>query len=394
VQDDLDPEDRTITVEEMTAIGYTAVGEDTNVSTSALNEALARTDVTTLYHTGHGFEGSVATSDGQIIASSGGTINVQNAIFAACLSLTENWSSRMGASCNTVLGYTEVSYDILDNDVARTFARALGEGSSYMRSWYSANVIDSMVSDRWCGYVREASGIVEYSARTGNVPQASYGGGLEQVDPKIWVISDLLADSQTFASEFAPLQIYEYVVAGDEDHVVQFRGGSSEFVTKSPVASASAVQTADAWLGAELPADASLDAANALDAKVASGPSTTAAYRVRYERVIDGMRVLSNGRGHHIEVVVDASGVAAVSRFWPTLDTLPANPSSPLLGVNVALASAIDEIRLLVKEPVSFVDVMPCYGSMDFGEIVPAYAFLDHQGNRIVVNARTGDLVL
>jgi hypothetical protein len=292
-----------------------------------------------------------------------------------------------------VLGYTNDSYDILDSEVVRDLAKALGEGTSYIRAWYSANVSQSLFSDRWCGYVREDGGIVEYSARTGNVPAASLGGALEQVDPKIWVASELLVDARTFQSEFAPQQSYEYAVVGDEDHLVQFPRSPHEFLTKSALTSEHAVQVARAWLGAKLPLDASLEAPHALQAKASSAAPTTAAYRVRYERVIDGMPVLSNGRVHHIEVVVDASGVAAVSRLWPTLDVFPSRSSLALLGVDGAFASAIDEIRTLVKEPVTFVDVMPCYGSTELGEIVAAYAFLDSEGGRIVVNARTGDLV-
>jgi hypothetical protein len=395
VNDDLDPEDRSVMVEEMTGLGYTAIGENTNVSNSALNDLLARTDITTLYHTGHGFEGGIATANNSVLTYADvGTINVQNVILATCFTLTDDrWPNKMGTSSTNVLGYTKESYDGLDTTVVRALAGALAEGSSYIRAWYSANVAESLLNDRWCGYTREASGIVEYSARTGNVPMAYYSGPTEQVDADVWVASDLLTDSRTFADELAALQMYEYYVAGGAVHSVQFFRNAGEFLTKAPMTTDRAVKAATAWLGATLPSDASMDVASGVEATVGSGAPTTVAYRVRYVRVIDGLPVLTNGWAHHIEVVVDAGGVSASSELWPTLDVVQAASPPVLLGVDAALASAIDQIEMLVKQPVTIVDVMPCYGSTEAGQIVPAYAFLDSQGVRIVVDASTGYLV-
>jgi hypothetical protein len=174
---------------------------------------------------------------------------------------------------------------------------------------------------------------------------------------------------------------------------VQFLRNADEFLTKAPITTDRAVKAATAWLGAKLPSDASMEAAYGVEATMGSNAPTTVGYRIRYERVIDGLPVLTNGRAHHIEVVVDAGGVSVSSEFWPTLDIFPAASPPLLLGVDAALASAIDQIRVLVKQPITIVDVMPCYGSTEAGEIVPAYAFLDSQGGRIVVHAGTGDLV-
>jgi hypothetical protein len=395
VQDDLDPGDREIMAEELLDLGYAELGANTNVSTDDLNDLLGRTDITTLYHTGHGNNGAVATADGALLCSQVSTVNVQNAIFATCLTLTETaWQDKMAATSQNILGYTDLSYDGADNDVAEDFVAALAQGDTYIRAWYSSNVVQSLLSDRWCGYVREGGTIVEYSARTGAVPAASLRVDLKEVRANMRVAGALLADQSTFSSELSAAADHRYVVSGDDAHVLEYYSDPDEFLQKSPISVDQAVALADAFLGASLPSNAVLDDAYPVEATVGGSSTGVVAYRVRYLRLVDGMPLRTNGREHHIEVLVDAGSVTATSMLWPTLDVIESPSSMNLLGVGEALQRALDELARLVKSPVVLVDVAPCFGNNAQGEIVPAYAFTNTDGAKIVVDARTGALVL
>ncbi len=394
VEDDLNASDRGVMVEAMTAIGYTEAGSNTNISAQALAEVLGRIDINVFYHTGHGFEGGIATAGGVLTTSGLDTINVKTAIFATCLTLTETtWKNEMSASCENVLGYTNYSYDGPDDDVARDFADGLSDQESHVRAWYSANVVQSLLNDRWCGYTRESGGIVEYSARSSQVPAAQYAGPVESLDDNLRVATSLLEDGRDFADELSALATRSYVAEGDAEHAVVFSRETGGLVAKASISREKALELASIWLGPELPMDASLRGAFGVEARVDDAEPTVAAHRIRYQRMLDGMLVLTNGREHHLEVMVDGSGISATSRLWPVLEERPTQSPPELLGVERALAMALDEIRSLLKEPVTLVGVTPCYGSWDHGPIVPAYAFLDTSGGRVVVDATTGRLV-
>ena len=395
VQDDLDAGDRDVMAQELLDLGYAELGSNTNVSATDLNTLLGRTDLTTLYHTGHGYDGGIATANGSLSYSQVSSVSIQNAIFATCLTLTETaWQDKMAATSENILGYTKESYDGVDNDVAEDFGAALAQGDTYIRAWYSANVAQSLLSDRWCGYVREGGTIAEYSARTGAVPAASLRMDLEDVRPNVRVAGALLADQRTFSRELGAPADHQYVVSGDDGHSLEYFGDPDEFLQKSPVSVDQAIALADTFLGALLPPDAVLDDAYPVEATVGGSAAGVVAYRVRYMRMVDGLPLRTNGREHHIEVLVDAGSVTATSMLWPELDVIESPWSTALLGVSEALRRAFDELGRLVKSPTILVDVAPCFGSTSRGEIVPAYAFVDTEGARIVVDARSGALVL
>jgi hypothetical protein len=395
VQDDLDAADRTLMAQELLALGYAEMGSNTNVSAAELNTLLGRTDITTLYHTGHGFNGGIATANSSLSYSEVTTVNVRNAIFATCLTLTETaWRDKMSATSQSILGYTNESYDFTDNEVAEDFGAALAEGDTYIRAWYSANVTQSLLSDRWCGYVREGGDIVEYSARTGTVPAASLQARFEDVRPNVRVTAALLADQRTFSTQLGAFADRQYVVSGDDEHFFEYYGDAREFLQKAPTPIDPAIALADAFLGAELPSDAVLDDAYPVEATVGGSAAGVVAHRVRYTRVVGGMPLRTNGRQHHIEVLVDAGGIIATSMLWPRLDVIQSPWSEALLGVSEALRQALDELSRLVKSPIVLVDVAPCLGNTAHGEIVPAYAFTDADGAQFVVDAHTGALVL
>ncbi|MCK7502679.1 MAG: hypothetical protein MZV70_00330 [Desulfobacterales bacterium] len=76
-----------------------------------------------------------------------------------------------------------------------------GRGAKPTYTWYQANVVFDMLSDRWAGYVREGGTIVEYPARTGRRASADRAdatwvalAGAERVP----ATTELLADARTF----------------------------------------------------------------------------------------------------------------------------------------------------------------------------------------------------
>ncbi|MCP4123248.1 MAG: hypothetical protein GY751_15955, partial [Bacteroidetes bacterium] len=159
VNDNLDNQDMYDIADGLVGLGYTKSVEDTNVSSSELIDYLGRS-ITTLYHTGHGNDGVVVTSNGSISASDT-TLRAENTFFATCLTLTDtSWKDSFSSSANTLMGYTKVSYDITDETVAENVIDELASGKSYQLAWYLSNVGISSLNDRWAEYVRVGSSIV------------------------------------------------------------------------------------------------------------------------------------------------------------------------------------------------------------------------------------------
>ncbi len=88
VRDDLDNNDGDIMAEGLSRLGLESAVSDFNVTSSTLRHYLAQ-ELETLYHTGHGLEGAIMTSDGQVSCYDV-TINVRNTVFATCLALAES----------------------------------------------------------------------------------------------------------------------------------------------------------------------------------------------------------------------------------------------------------------------------------------------------------------
>jgi hypothetical protein len=267
----------------------------------------------------------------------------------------------------------------------------LKNGQSYIKAWYAANTSISQLKDRWCGYVREGNGIVEYSARSGNVPKV-YSRQLEPMDADEFVFFDgaILEDERVFENEFRRLSTIAYQVEKGIEPEVGFNDNGLEFLKKSETPMTTRVLDIAQSFGGMLPSDAQLEGITPIEAD-----GEAVAQRIRFMRVRDNLEVRSNGPEHHKELILNGQDIAAWSDYWPKINEVKVSllGVDPLKRVQDTALDLAMEIVSIVKNSVAIVDVEPCYGSSATGEIVPAHCFKDTEGTIWVVNARTGDLV-
>ncbi|MBN1773118.1 MAG: hypothetical protein JXB32_17765 [Deltaproteobacteria bacterium] len=398
--DGLDPSDADDFATGMTGLGYRELFDDGSTSTSDLRGYLGRTDLTVLYHTGHGDSGIVLTTDGYLTISnvSPGGIRAKNTIFATCLSLRESWGGAFGTGAETVLGYTNYSYDYLDNDVVDAMISPLRSGRSWIYAWYQANAGFDMLSDRWAGYVRESGTIVEYSARSGRRPAADLSDATWVVLPgteRVLATSELLADARTFDPAGASVR----VVGSD---------GPSWWVAPEEFGAlgagvpdeAAAATVAREWLAAHggLPEDAVPGTVLAIEARRdEADPGATVGRVVRLARTAAGLPVRGNLVAHHIALLVGPGGVVAESRFWPELAVEAAAVETPTLRTvaDAVRAAAVPLERVAKGAEVRLTGATPVWGSAGVRDgagarLVPAYLLHTTGGFGVVVDAASG----
>ncbi|MBI5486840.1 MAG: hypothetical protein HY905_05880 [Deltaproteobacteria bacterium] len=396
VVNELNRNDMYVFADAMVANGYSWVVRDPDVTRADLTSYLEM-DITVLYHTGHGNTGIVAVADGSLGVSAV-TLAAHNSIFATCLTLEVPWAAAFGPTAETVLGYTDLSYDIIDDDVARDTATAVGGGAGWMLAWYQANVSVGSLSDRWAGYVREGADIVEYSARTGTIPTAP---GPPDVwvplatDGRLWASNTLLDDGRTFA---APARMPALVPDSGRrttalpDAWSQLSPTTMTQDEATTLAAAAVVASTGA-----LPADAVLDRALAVLARRDGGDPIVVGWFVRWSRTIDGLPVRGNGVADHFAVLVAPSGAIAVSSWWPSVVAAPmsAPPSSLFLDSASALRLAAADLSRAVKGELRLRSVRAVWGTPGPGSLalVPAWEFADSSGSALVVDAVTGEVL-
>lgn len=396
VRDDLDNTDMDLMATGLRNLGMTQTAQNTNVSTSALTGYLSQ-ELTVLYHTGHGESGEVLTSNGSIHYNQV-TINVHHTVFATCLTLARSWAQAFGDTAQTILGYTDVSYDYTDDEVAEDFLDELGRGKGYMEAWYLANDSQWWLSDRWAGYVREGSSIVEYSARRNNYPTAS----TKQLDPtlrqvgrsgRLWIAESLLSDRRRFEPAQQVVADPQAIPAG------QLMPGGWSLLTAGPITPDQAVNLAETFADSQFGGpdpDAMLADVIPVISRTESGEETTVGYMVRYARMLDGLPIRGNRTADHLILLVGPQGVVAWSRYWPALDVAPAltADAGTILSVGEAISLAADRISMSVKGEIQLLDARPVYGTRGPNassfDLVPAYELIDHAGGAVVIDARTG----
>jgi len=393
VADDLDNNDGYIMETGLGNLGYGEGIRDTNVTTSTLGGYLAM-DLTALYHTGHGLEGQVVTANGGFYPSSG-VINVHNTIFATCLTLADSWSSAMGATAETVLGYTEVSYDYTDDDVASSFLSQLGSGYNYMQAWYLANANVYSLADRWAGYVREGGSVVEYSARTNNKPAgvpSLAALDIQLVGDKLWVAPSVLNDPQTFplAADEIPLAVREAPRGG-------FAEGGWGRLTPGLMTSKQAVIVAQRYVERVLGGlgdGALLEGVTEVTARHPASSPVVVGHIVRYGRTVRGLPVSGNRIADHVTLLVSSTGVVAWSRYWPTLAAATPRPPATLLPAGEALRRGATPLAGALKKRMTLVRARPVYGTTgvygDTASLVPAWEYTGKDGSRVVLDAHSG----
>jgi len=397
VNDDLDASDRTDFETSFRNLGYSFIGSNGSVGTSSLNGLMGRSDIKILYHTGHGAEGYIATQDGGLNVNAVGGINNNTFIAATCLTMVPTtWKSKMNSNCQYLLGYTKVSYDMIDNQVVTSFANEVRNGRNYMQAWYSANVAQSLLSDRWLGYVREGGTINEYSARSGVNPSAAPAApaAFTAMNDKVSAAPDLMNDQRSFAKAFSRVTDNDITMSRPENAFTSFYAKDLNFLSHAPMDESAAIEVARNWI-VNLPSEAVLGSVTPITVSGDSG-STVCAYIVRYVKEVDGKVLKTNGQGDQITLLVNDGQVIASTRIWSEMKVAPKVRSAvkgELLKTSEIIRRASDHIARIIKQKVkvNISGLEPCYGQMG-STVVPAYDLETDQGH-FIVNAYTGELV-
>jgi hypothetical protein len=402
VDDNLDNTDMYDMVDELEALGYSENIIDTNVTTSELSNYLQQA-TTTLYHTGHGDEGYVAT------AYSGGLdtqdmipnkIKVQNTIFATCLTVKDrSWRYAFGASAKTLAGYTKVSYDITDEAVVKDFGDYLADGRSYQMAWYLANNNQSNLADRWLIFVREGSAIVEYSASSGNTPN-SISKVLTTVDQagKVEVAEHLLYNHRDYRHAFGRLRLLPAAKTSSVKSMV------FQKLVLTEMSRNDAIEKCRDHLRTvgELADNLHLNRSYSIRSRKHDNASwDNVGWATRYTMTAkDGLQIRGNGCEPNKSLIVTGTGaVVAMSKYWPQIVVEQATVTHlGLLTPSQALDRAKEEISRRVKKgSLAIIDVEPVYGVGKPGDeeqlLIPSYGFSTTDNFIIVVNAMTGKLL-
>ena len=400
VQDNLSANDMTIMAQGLISMGFTKVAEDNNVTSAKMIEYL-RNNVTLYFHTGHGFDGGVATADGSINSKST-QVNAIYSIFATCLTLTKvDWKTAFSSTTQAIMGYTQTSFDGTDDDQVRKYLEQLKAGKNHLQAWYLSNAAISSLSDRWAAYARDSSGsIVEYSARSGNAPRALLSTNWVSLGEQgnLRIDAALLAERRSHPQPFARARRLELLA-----EPTPWQGQGFGALSQTALTEEEAVKVAEAWLlqNGGLPEDALLDRVQSIENR--TGPQeapTLVGYEVRYRREFQGLGIRGNRIADHLSVLVGPESVVSSSRYWPELVQEPASASDRglILSVGEALGRAADAILRMIKgSQIDLVAVEPVYGTggpySSSLELVPSYAFHSVDGATFVVDAGTGALV-
>lgn len=334
------------------------------------------------------------TSDGSLGVSGVSEINAAHVMIATCLTMTDKgWTNKMSNKSLGVFGYTKVSFDSIDNSVVRDIADEIDGGEDFMMAFYRANAAQSSLKDRWLGYWRESSEIVEYSARSGNIPSSTPLSWV-QLEPGVRATGDVMADTRVFVSEFTPLVRHRYIVDADAVSTFDDYRTAGEFLVKSDTTDDEALAIALSWEAP--PVDASAPQLMGVQAQSSVRASSVVAQTVRFERELHGLPVATNGEALHRELLINDGSVIARSEYWPAIveQARPRlEPIGGLLTVREAVRRAAVEMDRHAKADIEIHTVRPAYGIDEHDQLVPAYVFGDRTGLAIVVDAKTGALL-
>jgi len=402
VEDGLDSEDMTIMSNGLSGMGYARITSDSNVSRSEMISYLQQS-VGVYYHTGHGFDSGIATSDSDVVVGQT-TVYPENTIFATCLTLTStSWKNYFGSTAQSILGYTNYSYDYADNDIANDFLSQLRGGKSFPAAWYVANNAYSLVSDRWCCYVREGTSINEYSARRGTVPKSlSSSYILAGKSKNIYIDSSVL--SKSLNTNFTSLNKKFLRSKSNLQTHAEFKT-LKEVFKSSMLTSDQAISAVEKFMNkkSSKPSDAVFDKVITIQRITDKNPnSETVGHVVKYVRKIGNMMIRSNFIEDHLSFLVGSGGnVELQTSYWPgiTEKTADQQKSGYYLSEKELLSAAAENISELIKEcqKVYIADIIPVYGTIGprgrSNELIPAYACICDDGTKIIVDAKTGEIV-
>lgn len=168
-KDNLSSEDIGIMDIGLYCLGYNPIDINTEITIEEM-KMLIQEPVDFFYFSGHGNRsGTIIATDQVFNALTWGyKYAATNILFSACEVLfdTEVVKAFIGPSVQYVMGYTDVSYDSRDNQVAIDMLKEMKKGNSIPMSFYLASIKDEKLRGRWAIYQNSTSGLIEYSARS------------------------------------------------------------------------------------------------------------------------------------------------------------------------------------------------------------------------------------
>ncbi|PKQ64375.1 hypothetical protein BZG02_06040 [Labilibaculum filiforme] len=386
VNDGLDQSDMDDFASGLTRLNYTQVLKNVNVSTSQLKDYMGRS-IKTLYHTGHGNSGYIATSDNGLSVSSLTSVSVENLIVATCLTMKDKaWKNKFSGRTENIMGYTNYSYDNIDNEVAKDFTAKLGNGKTYLQAWYESNNTQSNLSDRWCCYSRSGSNIIEYSAVSGNSPKT--GSSFYSLANGKVLVSNAI--SKITKSSSLPVN---YTYSASTDQMVSEVSKEFGELEGCSISQQNAVEKAQNWVSSQ----SGFSQVEFDEVVRLSADEAVIGYQVRFKRVVNSLSVRGNELTDYISLLVTDNNIATTQYHWSTITKSSVKSAVNVLSANEAINVAADAMASSYKGDVlKITQVEECLGyklNSGTSSLVPAYEFISEDGLSIVIDAATGHIL-
>jgi hypothetical protein len=415
VNDDLEPEDAFVMASCLTDLGYEPAaalagagqseGVIRDVDADTLVTLLADDTVDVLYHSGHGHVwdgvGGVSTSNDVLLDIDSfnfpNGFGAQYVIFATCSTMDVSISDiafLFRRDGQTVLGYQQSSFDVVDTDVVRSFTSYRSQGAGFLQAWQLANMEYPNLQDRWVGFVRNNGQVEEYSLRSEKLAAAA---GLSHSQPlneaeTVWLAQELTLHD---------LPAWPRVRVRAYEPEAQLDSQMDLFDADRPVTIShdEAADLAGQWLSQEglRPAEAALGQVRSLTRQVGDRSPVVVGYVVEFQHEIEGWIPVGAGRADRIRLVVTDDGVQSVDYRWSELAVEPGPAQPSFLAPEAALEAAVEEIGSLLVAGAEFhvqrLEPVLAWPPAGQDELIPAYRAENQQGEQVVIDARSGRLV-
>ena len=393
VDDNLNASDGSRFIQKFKDLGYILHIYNTNTTLYEFQNYL-KISIDTLYHTGHGNYGDVILAD-ENANSYNSRIRVKNTIFATCLTLSDtSWAYSMQDEAKNLMGYTKISWDLVDDKIVDEYAKAVEYGYSPSSAWYMANAVFESVNDRWIVYTRELDGeIVEYSARNENYEQFVVENYSKVMD-KVYVRTGLLKRGLfTFNLSYNP---FDRVINDVNFKLnIRFKGLSSLKTTN--MSSSDAVNLAKKQIIKSDLLNTELwkpRVFQILKREIQDEHHTVVGYSVMFVRMYYGLPIKSNDVSDHILVLVTEEESYVVSYKWSKYLILEDYDSDKILSFEESVKSWFKESEVHLKDKNLYIkDYYVVLGLVD-DSLKPSYDVVLMDGSRIIISAVDESLMI
>ena len=415
VNDDLEPEDGFVMASCLTDLGYEPAAALADVSGSegvirdvdadTLRTLLSDDTVDVLYHSGHGQVwngvGGVSTSDDILLnidfINFPHGFGAQYVIFATCSTMdvyAEDIGFLFRREGQTVLGYQQSSFDVVDTDVVLSFTGYRSRGAGFLQAWQLANMDYPNLQDRWVGFVRRNGQVEEYSLRAAKFAAAAdlrHSQPLNEAET-VWLAQEL-------TNPGLPAWPRVRVVAYAPEEQLHHETDLLDAERPVTISHDEAAYLAEQWLSQQglRPAEAALGQVASLTRQTGERSPVIVGYVVEFRHEVEGWVLVGAGRADRVRLVVTDDGVQSVDYRWSELVVEPGPAQPMLLAPEAALAAAVEEMSSLLVAGAEFhvqrLEPVLAWPAAGQDELIPAYRAENHEGEQVVIDARSGRLV-